>query len=177
MVSENPGGPFVPMTDPIYLPANKPTLDGTFWIDTDNKPYMVYCYEWLQNLNGTMEKIELKPDLSGSVGDFTLMFKASDSPWSREKDAMNNDIPNRVTDGPFLFKTGTGRLGMIWIKEVEIESIEKTASIKTLLNKRNARFIKHRYYFQTFFEEYKFTRIDDETIYKFPHEDMKQIVK
>ena len=23
-------------------------------------------------------------------------------------------LPNRVTDGPWLFRTGTGRLGMIW---------------------------------------------------------------
>ncbi len=114
LVSDKPDGPYVPMEDETYLPADKPTLDGTFWIDTDNKPYMIYCYEWLQNMNGTMEKIELKKDLSGSVGDFTLMFKASDSPWSREKDDKGNDLPNKVTDGPFLFKTGTGRLGMIW---------------------------------------------------------------
>lgn len=114
LVSDEPAGPYIPMEDPTYLPADKPTLDGTFWIDTDGKPYMVYCYEWLQNLNGTMEKIELKPDLSGSVGVGKLLFKASDSPWSREKDANGNDVPNKVTDGPFLFETGSGRLGMIW---------------------------------------------------------------
>ena len=114
LVSDNPGGPFIPMKDEIYLPANKPTVDGTFWVDTNNKPYMIYCYEWLQNLNGTMEKIELKSDLSGSIGNFSLMFKASDSPWSRDKDNNGKDVPNKVTDGPFIFKTETGRLGMIW---------------------------------------------------------------
>ncbi|HSU49152.1 MAG TPA: glycoside hydrolase family 43 protein [Segetibacter sp.] len=114
LVSDNPDGPFVPMTDSIYLPANKPTLDGTFWIDRDGKPYMVYCYEWLQNWNGTVEKIELKPDLSGTVGSGKVLFKASDSPWSREKDENGNDRPNKVTDGPYLFTTKTGRLGMIW---------------------------------------------------------------
>lgn len=114
LVSDKPDGPYVPMQDPIYLPANKPTLDGTFWMDTDGKPYMVYCYEWLQNGNGTMEKIELKPDLSGSIGEGKLLFKASDSPWSREKDQAGKDKPNKVTDGPYLFKTGTGKLGMIW---------------------------------------------------------------
>ncbi|MCR8666173.1 glycoside hydrolase family 43 protein [Aestuariibaculum sp. M13] len=114
LVSDKPEGPYVPMADDIYLPANKPTLDGTFWVDTNGKPYMVYCYEWLQNGNGTMEKIELKPDLSGSIGEGQLLFKASDSPWSREKDEYGNDKPNKVTDGPYLFKTGTGRLGMIW---------------------------------------------------------------
>jgi hypothetical protein len=114
LVSDNPDGPFVPMRDSIYLPANKPTLDGTFWIDRDGKSYMVYCYEWLQNWNGTVEKIELKPDLSGTVGSGKVLFKASDSPWSREKDEKGNDRPNKVTDGPYLFTTKTGRLGMIW---------------------------------------------------------------
>lgn len=114
LVSNNAQGPYVPMKDDIYLPANKPTLDGTFWVDKNGKPYMIYCYEWLQNGNGTMEKIELKLDLSGSIGEGKLLFKASDSPWSREKDANGNDKPNKVTDGPYLFNTGSGRLGMIW---------------------------------------------------------------
>ena len=114
LVSDQPDGPYVPMKDSVYLPANKPTLDGTFWVYTDGKPYMVYCYEWLQNWNGTMEKIELKPDLSGSIGEGKVLFLASDSPWSREKDETGADKPNKVTDGPYLFNTGTGRLGMIW---------------------------------------------------------------
>jgi len=114
LVSDQPGGPYVPMKDPTYLPADKPTLDGTFWVDTDGKPYMVYCYEWLQNWNGTMEKIELEPDLSGSIGESKLLFRASDSPWSREKDEDGTIQPNKVTDGPYLFRTGSGRLGMIW---------------------------------------------------------------
>jgi hypothetical protein len=114
LVSDKPDGPYVPMKDPTYLPAHMPTLDGTFWIDKDGKPYMIYCYEWLQNLDGTIEKIELKPDLSGSVGEGKLLFRASESPWSREKDENGKDRPNKVTDGPYLFTTGTGRLGMIW---------------------------------------------------------------
>ena len=94
LVSDKPDGPYVPMKDPTYLPADMPTLDGTLWIDKDKKPYMVYCYEWLQNGNGTMEKIELKPDLSGSIGEGKLLFRASESPWSREKDKNGQDTPN-----------------------------------------------------------------------------------
>lgn len=131
LVSEKPDGPYVPMKDPIYLPADKPTLDGTFWIDRDKKPYMVYCYEWLQNLNGTIEKIALKPDLSGTIGEGKLLFRASESPWSREKDENGNDRPNKVTDGPFLFLTGTGRLGMLWtswIYDVYTQGVAYSAS-------------------------------------------------
>ncbi|MBN2001288.1 family 43 glycosylhydrolase [candidate division KSB1 bacterium] len=114
LVSDKPDGPYIPMKDTIYLPPDKPTLDGTFWVDKDGKPYMVYCYEWLQNWNGTIEKIELKPDLSGSIGEGKVLFRASDSPWSKERNENGNIIPNKVTDGPWLFLTQTGKLGMIW---------------------------------------------------------------
>lgn len=113
LVSDKPEGPYIPMSEAEYLPAVMPTLDGTFWVE-DGKPYMIYCYEWLQNWNGTIEKIELKPDLSGSVGEMKLLFRASDSPWSKERDEHGNIIFNKVTDGPWLFRTKTGKLGMIW---------------------------------------------------------------
>ena len=69
---------------------------------------------WLQNWNGTIEKIELKPDLSGSKGEGEVLFRASDSPWSKERDEAGNIVPNKVTDGPWLFHTQTGKLGMLW---------------------------------------------------------------
>ncbi len=113
LVSDKAEGPYRPMEDKTYLPAEKPTLDGTLWVDTDGKPYMVYCYEWLQTWDGTIEKIELKPDLNGSMGEGQLLFRASDSPWSRE--VIDGDtVASKVTDGPYLFRTQTGRLGMIW---------------------------------------------------------------
>lgn len=114
LVSNTPDGPYRPFGDDTYLPANMPTLDATLWIDKDGKPYMVYCHEWLQNRNGTVEKIELKPDFSGTVGERKILFRASDSPWSRENTDDGSVRPNMVTDGPFLFRTTKGRLGMIW---------------------------------------------------------------
>jgi len=114
LVSDSPMGPYRPMEHRIYLPEDKPTLDGTLWVDANKKPYMVFCHEWLQNLNGTIEKIELSSDLSGAVGESHVLFRASDSPWSKMKNAKGEEVPNNVTDGPFLFKTGKGKLGMIW---------------------------------------------------------------
>jgi hypothetical protein len=124
-------GPYRAFGDATYLPANRPTLDGTFWRDTDGKPYMVFCGEWLQNWNGTIEKIELKPDLSGTVGEPKLLFHASDSPWSREKNEQGNITWNKVTDGPWLFRTGTGRLGMLWtswVYDVYTQGVAYSAS-------------------------------------------------
>lgn len=114
LVSDRAAGPYRPMADSVYLPAGKLTLDGTFFVDRDGKPYMVYCGEWLNGPGyGTMEKIQLKDDLSGITGSSTVLFTAEASPWSREN-TRNGVKPNRVTDGPYLFRTATGRLGMIW---------------------------------------------------------------
>ncbi len=113
LVSDQAEGPYRPMEDPIYLNPKQPTLDGTFWVEEDGQPWMVYCGEWLQNWNGTMEAIRLKPDLSGTLGEPTVLFRAKDAPWSHEiEDGVEG--PNKVTDGPYLFRTKTGRLGMIW---------------------------------------------------------------
>jgi beta-xylosidase len=132
LVSDKAEGPYTPMQDPVYLPANMPTLDANFWVE-DGKPYMIYCHEWLQNWNGTVEKIELKKDLSGPVGNRKILFRASESPWSREKDEKGNDVPNKVTDGPFVFKTKTGRLGMLWtswVYDVYTQGVAYSASGK-----------------------------------------------
>ena len=113
LVSDSARGPYRQFGDAAYLPADRPTLDGTFWVDSDGKPYMVFCGEWLANWNGTIEKVELKPDLSGVVGEPQILFRSSDSPWSRE--IVDGKVTfNKVTDGPWLFRTATGRLGMLW---------------------------------------------------------------
>jgi len=120
LVSDRAEGPYRPVGKSDYLPASQPTLDGTFWVEypqgkkAKGIPYMVYCGEWLQNWNGTIERIQLKDDLSAPVGQSKILFRAYDSPWSREKDADGTIHPNKVTDGPYLFRTQTGKLGMIW---------------------------------------------------------------
>lgn len=113
LVSDKLEGPYVPKGDSTYLPATKPTLDATLWVE-DGVPYMIYCHEWLQNRNGTVERIRLKDDLSGTVGEPKILFRAYDSPWSRGGKRGGPVVPNFVTDGPYLFRTDTGRLGMIW---------------------------------------------------------------
>lgn len=127
LVSDQADGPYVPMEDDVYLPPDIPTLDGTFWVGKDGKPYMIYCEEWLINWNGTLEKIELKPDLSGTLGEGEVLFRASDSPWSRERNEDGNIIPNKVTDGPWLFETQTGKLGMLWTSWVFDDYVQGVA--------------------------------------------------
>ena len=62
-----------------------------------------------------MEAIPLKPDFSGTYPEGRkLLFRAFDSPWSKEKYEDGTIGPNKVTDGPYAFQTKTGKLGMIW---------------------------------------------------------------
>jgi GH43 family beta-xylosidase len=118
LYSENPEGPYRPMNDKFYLPEKWATLDGTLWIE-DGTPYMIFCHEWLQIIDGTMDMIELSKDLSESVGEPVTLFRASEGPWVQEMTSIGEKtngkiIPGWVTDGPYLFKTKNNRLGMIW---------------------------------------------------------------
>ena len=130
LVSDQPAGPYRPMRDETYLPANKSTLDGTFWLE-NKQPYLLYCHEWVQNQDGTVEKIALKPDLSGTTGPSQVLFRASASPWSRENPRTGPARPNKVTDGPWVFRTKTGKLGMLWtswIYDVYTQGVAYSAS-------------------------------------------------
>lgn len=114
LVADYIEGPYTLINDNVLLPANEPSLDGTFFVDELDAPYMIYCHEWLQNWNGTVQIIRMTDDLSKMMGDPYIMFTAKDCPWSVGKDSLGHKTFNQVTDGPYLFWTGTGRLGMIW---------------------------------------------------------------
>ena len=118
LVSDKADGPYKFMNNENYLPSKEATLDGTFWIE-DGIPYMVYCHEWLQIIDGTIDAIRLKSDLCGPEDKPFTLFRASDAPWAKELNSIreitnNRKIPGWVTDGPYLFRTKTGKLGMIW---------------------------------------------------------------
>lgn len=107
--ADSPLGPFEPFTRTSYTPEDWMALDGTLYVD-DGKPYMVFCHEWVQTIDGTMDYIRLKDDLSGTIGEPQLMFKASNAPG-----AIRSAKRGKVTDGCFLYRSErSGRLFMIW---------------------------------------------------------------
>lgn len=80
---------------------------------------MVFCHEWLQAVDGTMEYVRLPKDLGVPKAKPKTLFRASDAPWSGEMLELGEktngmDIGGYVTDGPWIFRTQTGRLGMLW---------------------------------------------------------------
>jgi arabinan endo-1,5-alpha-L-arabinosidase len=109
LVSDSPTGPFEPFQNHSTLPTDMMTLDGTLWVE-EGKPYIVYCHEWVQICNGTIEYMALKDDLSETIGESQLMFRGSDGPWA----VISATEGCFVTDGPDFYTSKSGKLMMIW---------------------------------------------------------------
>ncbi|MEO6391450.1 MAG: glycoside hydrolase family 43 protein [Pyrinomonadaceae bacterium] len=109
LVSDSILGPFKPFEAHSTLPVDMMTLDGTLWVE-DGVPYMVFAHEWVQIKDGTVEFIRLKDDLSATSGEPKRLFNGSDAPWSRK----NESYGCTVTDGPFLHRSKSGKLFMLW---------------------------------------------------------------
>lgn len=118
-VSESPRGPFRDFTgNKAHTPEDWASLDGTLWVE-DGIPYMIFCHEWLQTVDGTMELVRLPDDLGVPEEEPVTLFRASDAKWSGEMLDLGEktnglDLGGNVTDGPWVFRTATGRLGMLW---------------------------------------------------------------
>lgn len=118
LVAEKAEGPYRSMSETPYLPEEWSTLDGTFYIE-DGVPYLVFSHDWMQQENGEIKYIRLADDLSYTIGEATTLFTGSDGPWTREMQSIGEltfgmSLRGYVTDGPFLFRTESGRLGMLW---------------------------------------------------------------
>ncbi|HEY3285029.1 MAG TPA: glycoside hydrolase family 43 protein [Armatimonadota bacterium] len=113
LVADSPKGPFKPFQNRPHTPQDWMALDGTLWVE-DGTPWMVFCHEWVQVQDGTVEAVRLKDDLSAADGSPTTLFKASDAPWRYGQDGRDPKSRSWVTDGPSLYKTKSGKLLMIW---------------------------------------------------------------
>ena len=129
--SDSLTGPFVPHGDILLTPAEWECLDGTLYVSPDGVPYLVFCHEHMQIIDGTICCMELSDDLTHPVGEPTLLFKASDCPYA---DAYPmNGTDHYVTDGPFMYRSKTGEQFMIWssfIKGAYVELIARFAGGK-----------------------------------------------
>lgn len=106
-VADRPLGPFKPIGDEAQTPRGWMCLDGTLFVDEVDRPWMVFCHEWVQVQDGEICAIPLTDDLAAASGEPILLFRASSAPWvAKRKD--------KVTDGPFLHRTKTGDLVMLW---------------------------------------------------------------
>ena len=111
--ADSPEGPFEAFSPRTHTPYDWMALDGTLWVE-NGKPYMVFCHEWVQMSDGTMDVVALEDDLSAPKGLPMRLFNASAAPWAVSMNTDRNNNPCYVTDGCFLYRTKTGKLLMIW---------------------------------------------------------------
>lgn len=112
--SDSPTGPFKSFGRFPHTRLDYMALDGTLWIE-NGTPYMVYCHEWVQIGDGTIELVELSENLSNVVGEPMVLFHGSTPEWSDGLNTGNKTMPKGyVTDGCYLYRTKLGRLLMIW---------------------------------------------------------------
>ena len=112
--SKSPEGPFLPFDGKQpHTPLDEMCLDGTLWVE-NGTPYMIYCHEWVETLDGEMDLVELKKDLSAPVGESQRLFCASAAEWSTGGNTAFEGKKSYVTDGCFLYHTKTGKLLMVW---------------------------------------------------------------
>ncbi len=106
--SESPMGPFLPFTDYAITPKEWLCLDGTFYISKKGDPYIVFCHEWVQVTDGEICAMKLSEDLTHPVSEPVVLFRGSEPFWAdKTRDKF-------ITDGPFMYRTESGKLLMIW---------------------------------------------------------------
>lgn len=104
--ADNPLGPFEDIAGGRITPDGWDAIDGTLYIDRENRPWMVFVHEWtsMPDGNGGMCAARLSEDFTHFISEPICLFYAKDPDWARFG----------VTDGPYPFRTKTGKLMMIW---------------------------------------------------------------
>jgi arabinan endo-1,5-alpha-L-arabinosidase len=118
LVADRPEGPFEPFGHGAQTPHDWMALDGTLYVE-GGVPYMVFCHEWIQITDGSVDMVRLSPDLSAAVGAPAKLFNASEAPWVRCRGDLGELFQGKryhayITDGPWFHRTTTGKLVMLW---------------------------------------------------------------
>lgn len=107
--SDSPEGPFVEITNGQITPPEWDCIDGTFYMDMEGQPWMIFVHEWLslEDHIGRMAAAKLSSDLTHLISEPVELFRADDAPWARGHQYC-------ITDGCFLYQTKEGQLLMLW---------------------------------------------------------------
>ncbi len=104
--ADTPEGPFKLHSDGHVTPSDWDAIDGTFYVDKEGQPWMVFVHEWTSTDDGIgrMACAKFSADLSHFVSEPVELFRADAPQWAAAG----------VTDGCYLYMTQAGELLMIW---------------------------------------------------------------
>ena len=106
MKADRPEGPFVEITNGHITPHDWDSIDGTFYVDPDGQPWMVFVHEWTSTDDGVgrMAAAKLSDDLTHFISEPVELFRADDPAWAK----------GNVTDGCWMYRCEDGQLLMLW---------------------------------------------------------------
>ncbi len=104
--SNSPTGPFYEITNGTATPPDWDCIDATFYVDENERPWMVFVREWVSapEQMGRMVAAPLSDDLTHFIAEPKELFRADAPSWTN----------HYVTDGCFLYKCTDGPLLMLW---------------------------------------------------------------
>jgi hypothetical protein len=130
LVADAPTGPYVPWSDGPITPRDWPCLDGTLFWDEQGAPWLVYSRGAEGRpggppglADGQMLAQRLAHDLRRAAGEPQLLFAASSAPWAQPMrlppgvsppEHLNLSKNPLFTDGPFIVRSPSGALLMLW---------------------------------------------------------------
>lgn len=112
LVADHPEGPFTPLTNAPITPQDQMCLDGSLYVDEKGDPWLIYCREWLEAIDGEIYAAPLTDDLKALKEKPTLLFRASEAPWVGN--ITSGETTGKVTDAPFIIRQESNRLMMTW---------------------------------------------------------------
>jgi len=118
MIADNPTGPFKPWSDGPINPHNWECLDGTFYIDKKDVPYIVFSRSLKQEPKAGMYYMRLSEDLKFAIGEPKFMFFAAGTPWAKPfpyaKDEFGLKEDGYFSDGPYFHHSKSSKLLLLW---------------------------------------------------------------
>lgn len=125
--ADSPLGEFTLHSDGAVTPDEWECLDGTLYISKAGEPYLVFCHEHTQIIDGTVCYIRLAEDLTHTIGEPVYMFSGSTPEWA-DKKAQGEHY---ITDGPFMYRTKDDELLLIWstfVKGMYCQCVAKSSN-------------------------------------------------
>lgn len=114
LVSDLPEGPYVPHSPFHVTLRGHECLDGTLHVE-QGRPWIVYCHEWTELYYGKIEALPLSSDLTEPLSqEPVVIVDSAEIPWMRKFSDPRIGKEGYLTDGPFLRKTSSGSLVLLW---------------------------------------------------------------
>ena len=125
LVSDSLTGPFLPHSKGPLTPTDWECLDGTLYVDESGVPYLIFCHEHTQIIDGTVCYVRLNESLDAAEGEVVTLFCASSCEWADYVGPLHY-----VTDGPFMYRSESGELFMIWSSFIKEDYAEFVVRFK-----------------------------------------------